>query len=87
MDEWKFVIKCYKIGVRLLTTTVQELKHMNCIVAVVIAILALVIHIANKFFEEKIEICPKMFSRCLLIKQRHRLRLNNRRIKISKIKR
>ena len=45
---------------------------MNCIVAVIIAILALVIHLANIFFEEKTKICPKMCSRWLLIKWRHR---------------
>ena len=56
-------------------------KCMNCIVAVVIAILALVIHVANNFFEERVKICPRMSSRCLLTKQRHRFRLNNRRIK------
>ena len=33
---------------------------MNCIVAVVIAILALVIHFANNFLEEKVKICPKV---------------------------
>ena len=43
--------------------THTRIKHMNCIVAVVIAILALVIHVANNFFEEKIKIYPKMCSR------------------------
>ena len=33
---------------------------MNCIVAVVIAILALVIHVANTFFQEK----TKFAQRC-----------------------
>ena len=32
---------------------------MNCIVAVIIAILALVIHLANNFFEEKTQNLPK----------------------------
>ena len=48
--------------------TRARIKHMNCIVAVIIAILALVIHVANNFFEEKIKICPKMFSRWLVDK-------------------
>ena len=56
-------------------------KCMNCIVAVVIAILALVIHVANNFLEEKVKICPKVSSRHLLIKQKDRFRLNNKRIK------
>ena len=42
--------------------TCTRIKHMNCIVAVIIAILALVIHLANNFFEEKTKICPKMCS-------------------------
>ena len=41
--------------------THTRIKCMNCIVAVVIAILALVIHVTNNFFEEGIKICPKMF--------------------------
>ena len=36
---------------------------MNCIVAVIIAILALVIHIANAFFQEKSKICSKILLR------------------------
>ena len=57
-------------------------KHMNCIVAVVIAILALVIiHVTNNFLEERIKICPKVSSRHLLIKQKGRFRLNDKRIK------
>ena len=56
-------------------------KWMNCIVAVIIVILALVIHFANNFLEEKIKIFPKVSSRCLLIKQKDRFRLDNRRIK------
>ena len=36
-----------------------RIKCMNCIVAVVIAILALVIHITNNFFKEKVKILPK----------------------------
>ena len=56
-------------------------KCMNCIVAVAIAILALVIHFANNFLEEKIKICPKVSSRCLLIKLKNRHRLYDKRIK------
>ena len=33
--------------------THTRIKCMNCIVAVIIAILALVIHLANSFFQEK----------------------------------
>ena len=33
---------------------------MNCIVAVIIAILALVIHLANAFFQEKTKIRSKV---------------------------
>ena len=40
--------------------THTRIKRMNCIVAVVIAILALVIHVTNNFFKEKTKICPKM---------------------------
>ena len=43
--------------------THTRIKCMNWIVAVIIAILALVIHLANNFFEEKTKICPKMCSR------------------------
>ena len=43
--------------------TCTRIKCMNCLVAVVIAILSLVIHVANNFFKEKVKICPKMFSR------------------------
>ena len=56
-------------------------KCMNCIVAVVIAILALILHVANNFLEEKIKICPKVSSRHLLIQQKNRFRLNDNRIK------
>ena len=54
---------------------------MNCIVAVVIAILALVIHVVNNFLGEKIKIYPKVSSRHLLIEQKNRFRLNDKRIK------
>ena len=40
--------------------THTRIKHMNCIVAVIIAILALVIHLANAFFQEKSKICSKI---------------------------
>ena len=39
--------------------TCARIKCMNCIVAVIIAILALVIHIANNFFKEKGQNVPK----------------------------
>ena len=39
--------------------TRARIKHMNCIVVVVIAILALVIHIANNFFQRKGQNLPK----------------------------
>ena len=54
---------------------------MSFIVAVVIAILALVIHVVNNFLEEKIKIYPKVSSKHLLIKQKNRFRLNDKRIK------
>ena len=41
--------------------THMKTKLMNCIFAVVIAILALVIHVINNFLEEKI----KFTQRCL----------------------
>ena len=39
--------------------THTRIKCMNCIVAVIIAILALVIHLANTFFQEKTKILLK----------------------------
>ena len=63
MNEWKFAIKILQNRYKIAYNTCTRIKHMNCIVAVIIAILALVIHIANNFFEEKTKICPKMFSR------------------------
>ena len=41
--------------------THTRIKHMNSIVAVIIAILALVIHLANTFFQEK----TKFAQRCV----------------------
>ena len=35
-------------------------KCMNCIVTVIVTILALVIHLANTFFQEKMKICSKV---------------------------
>ena len=61
--------------------THMKTKCMNCIIAVVIAILALVIHVVNNFLEEKIKIYPKVSSRCLLIEQKNRFRLNDKGIK------
>ena len=37
--------------------THTRIKYMNCLVAVIIAILALVLHLANTFFQEKTKIC------------------------------
>ena len=54
---------------------------MNCIVAVVIAILALVIHTVNHYLEEKTKINPKVSSRHFVIEQKNRIRLNNKTIK------
>ena len=34
--------------------THTRINHMNCIVAVIVAILALVIHLANAFFQDVI---------------------------------
>ena len=42
--------------------THARIKCMNCIIAVVIAILALVIHIANNFFEEKVSLPKDVFQ-------------------------
>ena len=41
--------------------THTRIKCMNCIVAVIIAILALVIHVASTFFQER----PKFAQRCV----------------------
>ena len=38
---------------------------MNCIVAVIIAILALVIHLANAFFQEKEDLLKVVFQMTL----------------------
>ena len=35
---------------------------MDCVVAVVIAILALVVHLAGSFFEGKTRVCPGVCS-------------------------
>ena len=59
----------------------MKTRCMNCIIAVVIAILALVIHVVNNYLEEKTKIYPKVSSRCLLIEQKNRIRLNDKRIK------
>ena len=54
---------------------------MNCIVAVVIAILALVIHAVNNYLEEMTKIYPKMSSRHLLMVQKNKIRLSDKRIR------
>ena len=54
---------------------------MNCIVAVVIAILALVLHTVNHYLEEKTKIHPKLSSRHFVIEQKNRIRLNNKILK------
>ena len=54
---------------------------MNCIVAVITAILALVIHLANTFFGRKDQNLLKDVFQMTVDKTEHRFRLNNRRIK------
>ena len=66
---------------KIVHNTHMKTKCMNCIVAVVIAILALVIHVVNNYLEEKTKIYLKLSSRHLLIEQKNRVRLNNKRIK------
>ena len=66
---------------KIVHNTHMKTKCMNCIVAVVIAILALVIHIVNNYLEEKTKIYPKVSSRHLLIEQKNRIRLSDKRIK------
>ena len=49
-----------KNGCKITYNTHTRIKRMNCIVAVIIAILALVIHLANAFFWEKMKILLKV---------------------------
>ena len=59
MNECKFAIKMLQNKCKITYNICTRIKHMNCIVAVIIAILALVIHVANNFSEEKTKILPK----------------------------
>ena len=45
---------------------------MNCVVIVIVAILALVIHFLNTCLEEKIKIYPKLSTGGLLLEQRNK---------------
>ena len=49
---------------KIVHTTHTRTKCMNCIIAVVIAILALVIHVVSNYLEEK-TIYPKFTQSCL----------------------
>ena len=53
-------------------------KHMNCIVLVLIAILAIVIHLVNNFFQEKVKIYPTVSSRRTLTTQVVKVKRGNR---------
>ena len=54
-----------KINQNLATT-----KCMNCVVIVIVAILALVIHFVNTCLEEKVKIYPKLSTGGFLLEQR-----------------
>ena len=48
----------------------NKTKCMNCVVLVIVAILALFIHFVNNYLEEKVKIYPKLSSSGSLKKQR-----------------
>ena len=48
----------------------NKTKCMNCVVLVIVAILALCIHFVNNYLEEKVKIYPRLSSSDSLIKQR-----------------
>ena len=45
---------------------------MNCVVIVIVAILALVIHFVNTCLEEKVKIDPKLSAGGFLLEQRNK---------------
>ena len=47
-------------------------KCMNCIVLVIVAILALFIHFVNNYLEEKVKIYPRLSSSGTLTNQQNR---------------
>ena len=47
-------------------------KCMNCVVIVIVAILALVIHFLNTCLEEKVKIYPKLSTGVFLLEQRNK---------------
>ena len=45
---------------------------MNCVIIVIVAILALVIHFVNTCLEEKVKIYPKLSTGGFLLEQRNK---------------
>ena len=52
----------------------SKTKCMNCVVIVIVAILALAIHFVNACLEEKVKIYPKLSTGGFLLEQRNKLK-------------
>ena len=50
----------------------SKTKCMNCVIMVIVAILALVIHFVNACLEEKVKIHPKLYTGGSLLEQRNK---------------
>ena len=58
---------------------------MNCIVTVIVALLALFLHFVNRYLREKVKIYPKTSSRRLSVVSRSTGKSNSRKLNVKVI--